>query len=173
MDFTINAKSLHRVFNNIRFDNGGRFYGGFHESMPEKLRNCIRIDGQEIVELDYAAHHLRMPYHLLEIDYQNDPYLVLSDDKKERKIYKKLCLIAINATSETKAIKAFRELARIKKAADDINSEKNKIWKELKLTNESLKLGCPKSQHPEISSFLSIFLSDNHQKNHLSTVKIR
>lgn len=60
------------------------------------------------MELDYAAHHIRIPYHLEGIDYKDDPYLALTYDPEERKLFKKLLLIALNATSEKKAIGAFR-----------------------------------------------------------------
>lgn len=111
IEFTVNAKNLHRVFNKSKFTLGGRFYGAYHETIPKKFRRHIKIDGQDTVEWDYKAHHLRMPYHLLGIDYQDDPYMVLATDDNERKIYKKLCLIAINAENETKAIQGFREKA--------------------------------------------------------------
>lgn len=112
IEFTVNTKSLHRVFNQGEFTSGGRFYGAYHETISKKIRSCIKINGQDTVELDYSAHHLRMPYHLLGIDYQDDPYQVLAADEKERKIYKKLCLIAINAGTEIKAIRGFRKAAK-------------------------------------------------------------
>jgi len=112
IEFTVNAKNLHRVFNRCeKFKLGGRFYGGYHETIPKEFRKQIKINGQSVVEPDYSAHHLRMPYHLIEEDYQDDPYMALTKDENERKIYKRLCLIAINSEDESKAIKGFRKVA--------------------------------------------------------------
>jgi hypothetical protein len=123
LEFIVNAKSLHRVFNESKFTLGGRFYGAYHETIPKQFRHHIKINGQETVELDYKAHHLRMSYHLLGIDYPNDPYLVLTTDDNERAIYKKLCLIAINAKNENKAIRGFRNAAMTENFAIDLTSE--------------------------------------------------
>jgi len=49
-----------------------------------------------------------MPYHLLGIDFRDDPYLSLSDAPGERKKMKRLVLVAINADIEKKAISGFR-----------------------------------------------------------------
>lgn len=87
MNFVINSKKLYRVFNNNSFDQGGRFYGAFYQTMPKDLRKDILINGEPTVELDYAAHHVRIPYHLEGVDYREDPYLAFTDDPKERSLF--------------------------------------------------------------------------------------
>ncbi|MDX9835447.1 MAG: hypothetical protein RBT36_09615 [Desulfobulbus sp.] len=77
--------------------------------MPKEFRKDIFIDGEPTVELDYAAHHIRIPYHQEGIDYREDPYLALTDDPEERSIFKKLLLIALNAETEKKAVRGFRD----------------------------------------------------------------
>ena len=107
--FVINSKKLYRVFNNKSFELGGRFYGALYQTMPKEFRKDIFIDGEPTVELDYAAHHIRIPYHQEGIDYREDPYLALTDDPEERSIFKKLLLIALNAETEKKAVRGFRD----------------------------------------------------------------
>ena len=145
LNFVINQKKLYRVFNENSFERGGRFYGALYQYMPKGFRKDILINGEPTVELDYSAHHIRIPYHLERIDYRDDPYLALTDDPEERKIFKKLLLVALNATSEKKAIEAFR--------SECIET----AWKtELSLANESILglLTRARDQHKRIAGFI-------------------
>ncbi|MCP2671993.1 hypothetical protein NHF40_13730 [Maricaulaceae bacterium EIL42A08] len=57
--------ALRRVFNNGRFDHGGRLVGGFWQSMSSKDRfNEIELDGESVVELDYQQMSLSVAYGL-------------------------------------------------------------------------------------------------------------
>jgi hypothetical protein len=67
-------KDIYRVFNNGEFSEGGRMFGGWWMNAPEGLRASITIDGQETLELDYAACHPRMLYHERGLDFVGDPY---------------------------------------------------------------------------------------------------
>jgi len=58
------AIRLYRVFNNRRWDHGGRFYGCWWQSLAKRDRRRLLIDGEETVELDFAALHPRLCYHL-------------------------------------------------------------------------------------------------------------
>ncbi len=58
------SMTLYRVFNDGRFDRGGRFYGGWWINAKKDHRSQITINGQPTVELDFSAHHLRLCYHL-------------------------------------------------------------------------------------------------------------
>jgi len=107
-DFVINSKKLYRVFNNDSFEQGGRFYGALYQTMPKEFRRDILINGEPTVELDYAAHHIRMSYHREGIDYREDPYTPFADEKERRKVFKKLMLVSLNAETEKEAVKAFR-----------------------------------------------------------------
>jgi len=99
---------LHRVFNTYP-DNGGRFYGAWHINMPKEVRRCIVIDGEPACELDYKAHHIRMLYHQMEIDYTDDPYEELCrDNLKQRAVYKIVSLVSINADTRKTAIRGIR-----------------------------------------------------------------
>ena len=145
LNFVINQKKLYRVFNENSFERGGRFYGALYQYMPKGFRKDILINGEPAVELDYSAHHIRIPYHLEGIDYRDDPYLALTDDPEERKIFKKLLLVALNATTEKKAIEAFR--------SECIET----AWKtELSLADESIRglLARARDQHKRIAGFI-------------------
>ena len=66
----------YRVFNNGRWDHGGRFYGGWWSMLGKADRTRILIDGEETVELDFRAIHPRMCFHLsgFPLSPDTDPY---------------------------------------------------------------------------------------------------
>ena len=53
---------LHRVFNYGRFDRGGRFYGGWWQTIPSGYRRWITIQGYPIQELDFSNLHPAILY---------------------------------------------------------------------------------------------------------------
>ncbi|WP_299195115.1 hypothetical protein [uncultured Litoreibacter sp.] len=58
-------RSMKRVFSRGRWDSGGRLYGGFWMTMPKQHRfDGIRINGEQIVEVDYGQVMLRLIYAL-------------------------------------------------------------------------------------------------------------
>ena len=97
LEFEINKKSLHRVFNEVskNFGMGGRFFEVFYQRLSECVRACIQINGNDTVEIDYSGMHLRMLYHRMGEDYRKDPYGF--SRARERKKYKLVSLISINA----------------------------------------------------------------------------
>ena len=68
--------ALYRVFNNGDFGQGGRFYGGWWQSIPRAMRANIIIDGQPTTELDFSGFAVRAIYHQRGVDYTDDPYLL-------------------------------------------------------------------------------------------------
>jgi hypothetical protein len=80
LDF--NRRTLRRVFNNGSFDEGGRFYGGWWQQIPNDPQKCmayrqhITIDGEATVELDYGGLHPRMLYAEIGLTLPDDPYQV-------------------------------------------------------------------------------------------------
>ncbi len=66
---------LYRVFNNADWKQGGRFYGGWWQSIPSNWRSHIQINGSATVELDYSGFLVRAIYHSKGHNYQAlDPY---------------------------------------------------------------------------------------------------
>jgi len=63
-----------RIFNDGSFDRGGRYFGGWWQIIPKKLRRDICIDGQFIVEKDFSSLFPRMIYCLEGITPPDDPY---------------------------------------------------------------------------------------------------
>lgn len=51
----LTRKRLHRVFGNSSFDQGGRFFGGWWQEIPKKLRKRILINGKPTIEVDYSG----------------------------------------------------------------------------------------------------------------------
>ena len=135
LEFEINKKSLHRVFNctqpdiekntHLNFDKGGkggRYYGSFYQGLSEDVRSRIFINGNETVEIDYSALHPRMLYHKLGIDYQDDPYLIGNDSLRSE--YKIVTLISINAKKQGShiAVKDALVDAGFNKYAEDLEA---------------------------------------------------
>lgn len=82
---------LYRVFNDGRFDRGGRFYGGWWIGMSKADRAAITIDGEPVVELDFKAFYPRLCYDLegVRLDLDVDPYEVPAlNGRVDRKVLK-------------------------------------------------------------------------------------
>lgn len=77
------SRSMYRVFNNGKcgrsknnFTEGGRFYGGWWQSIPSEYRKCITIDGKWTVELDYSNLHPHMVYAEAGLQLDSDAYQI-------------------------------------------------------------------------------------------------
>lgn len=126
-NFEINKESmyLYRSFARGDFMYGGRFYTPIFQSIPSVWRNTITIDGEDTVELDYSAHHIRLLYHKEKIDFVGEPYLYSKDDiehKDERIINKYIMMISINAKDRKSAISAIFTAIKMDKASGKYNS---------------------------------------------------
>lgn len=59
----LSERHLKRIFNNGRFDHGGRLYGGFWQPMSASDRlNHLLIDGQRIASVDFSQSAVRQAY---------------------------------------------------------------------------------------------------------------
>ncbi len=102
-----------RIFNYQSFEHGGRFYGGWWLNMPSKLRPKLTINGDAIVELDYRALHVTMCYHMMGINYTEDPYTLEQYDNYPQKntlrdVTKQIPLVWLNAKTYQGAYLAVR-----------------------------------------------------------------
>ena len=113
---THKGKFTYRVFNNLSWDEGGRFYGGFWQRVGQDYRNDILINDEETVELDFNSMHPVLAYVQAGVDYWKEhdigPYDIsvdgIVDAKVSREVIKKLFLLALNAKDQTTLFKAFR-----------------------------------------------------------------
>ena len=103
IDLEIKFKHIRRIFRD-NLKSNGRFHGPIYQQMNKKFREYILIDGEETVELDYEAMHVRMLYHAIGIDYKDDPFDMPS--KESRYFVKKLGLMMLNSKSKRAAILA-------------------------------------------------------------------
>ena len=110
-------KFVRRIFNNSRWDQGGRFYGGWWQRCPSERRVMIEFDGIATAELDYSGIHIVILYAQVGINYwkdiNEDPYKIddqvkIDGDIDLRKVAKLLLLTALNAENEDQAFRAFR-----------------------------------------------------------------
>jgi hypothetical protein len=60
VDFT--RKRLYRIFSEGSFDYGGRFYGGWWQSIPSEFRRHIKIQNVSTDECDFSTLHPRILY---------------------------------------------------------------------------------------------------------------
>jgi hypothetical protein len=58
----LTAKRLRRIFNNRSWFDGGRFYGGWWQSIPKEYRKWITINEKHTVEVDYSVMHPALLY---------------------------------------------------------------------------------------------------------------
>lgn len=112
--FDFAARTVHRVFNNNDWEQGGRFYGAWWISIPSELRPLILIDGKPTVEVDYSGLHAAMLYAMDGKEIPSDPYEQCYSkwgNKGARKLVKLAFNALLNADSTTKIspIDGFRE----------------------------------------------------------------
>jgi hypothetical protein len=100
-------KFTKRIFSNKSWTDGGRFYGGWWQQVPNRKvgwRSNIRINRKPTIEIDYSGLHIVFLYAKKKIDYwseiNKDPYDLseygYSMDKKLRRLLKVVLLTSIN-----------------------------------------------------------------------------
>ena len=113
-------KYVRRIFNNNRWDQGGRFYGGWWHRCPRAFREKITFDDIPGFEVDFSGLHIVILYAQENINYwaeiKEDPYILhgikdIDPTIDLRATAKLLVLTAINAETETEAFGAFRQQA--------------------------------------------------------------
>jgi len=108
--FSINERTVRRIFNEGTFFNGGRLYA-FWQQIPKALRKFLLINGSPVAELDFSGCQIRMLYHMmLKKDYKGGcPYTI---NGYSRDLIKKAAVITINASTPGSAAKALRGSAK-------------------------------------------------------------
>ncbi len=90
---------LRRVFSRNNIEINGRFYGGWWQSLPEKYRTHITINGIKTVEIDYSSMIMRMLYAKENINIEDgkdlyDIGLPVTED--QRVLIKRFIIASIN-----------------------------------------------------------------------------
>ena len=146
---TQDNKFVRRVFYRADWNLGGRFHGGWWQSIKEDWRKQIYINDKPTVEIDYSGLHINLLYGLkkiqppLEDHYKIDHLLPDFTRSEQRKIVKGIVLVAINAATIPKALWAFQ-------------AEQIKGSKEKGLKHKDLKrlLDAFIAKHPTLESSL-------------------
>ena len=109
-------RPIHYAIFTERWDWHGRLYTGKygHQSLSKLERHTIEFTGCESVERDYEAHHTRILYHLLDIDYRDDPYKLWGKKttNEQRVLAKTVINAAINAKTRKDTISACNNAMR-------------------------------------------------------------
>ena len=141
-------KFVRRIFNNSRWDQGGRFYGGWWQRCPKTYREKIVFDGIATAEIDFSGIHIVILYAQEGINYwaevNEDPYSIsgindIDPDIDLRAAAKLLLLTAINAETPEKAFGAFRQQAESGSPEKRLTNEQlNSTLNQLKRKHEHI-----------------------------------
>ena len=141
-------KFVRRVFNKSRWDQGGRFYGGWWQRCPKIYRERIVFDGVATAEIDFSGIHIVILYAHEGINYwaevNEDPYSIhgindIDPDIDLRAAAKLLLLTAINAETPQKAFGAFRQQAESGSPEKRLTNEQlNSLLNQLKRKHEPI-----------------------------------
>lgn len=113
--------TVKRIFNGE--GGGGRFYYGFWMNMPKEDRLKLRLNGEEVCELDFSALHPTITYSLHGLEAPEDSYTIEGCDRKE---VKKAFLVLFNCKSRKHAIDTIRSEFHIKNAKSLLQQIENK-----------------------------------------------
>lgn len=69
-----NEKQVYRVFHDTEFNTGGRYYGGWWQTIPKEYRKYLVIDGKATIEIDYSGLHPAILYADEGLILPEDPY---------------------------------------------------------------------------------------------------
>ena len=97
-----NERQLYRVFHDTDFTAGGRYYGGWWQTIPRDYRKHVVINGKATIEIDYSGLHPAILYAKEGLVLPDDPYTSLLGEKY-RHLAKKLFNALINAKKDPKA----------------------------------------------------------------------
>ena len=97
----LTRKHLHRVFNNLSWDQGGRFYGGWWQHIASEKRRYITINWFPTRELDYSGLHINMLYHMRNEQPPSDPYQIEGVPIEYRPLVKHTLLTLMNVRIPT------------------------------------------------------------------------
>ncbi len=151
----LSEKLVRRIFNNKKWTQGGRFYGGWWQRIPGELRGRIIINGHPVVENDYSGQHVHIMYAMVGKkmrDLGKLPYIVKKGEDPEniRPFLKKLLLTSVNCQSDRTCIReVMKDWKRNPEDYPNVNIRGSK-YKHLKKLLERIK-----TYHPDIEKFIN------------------
>jgi hypothetical protein len=123
---------LQRIFHRGDFELGGRFYGAHWQNMEDRQR--LSINGEDAIELDYVAMHVRLLYQDAGKQLVGDPYDIDGWPRRQAKI---ALLIAINAQTTINAVRALADALRLDGVSNPFGSAQKLV-------------AAVKARHPDI-----------------------
>jgi hypothetical protein len=102
---------VYRVFNRGSFRKGGRLYGWW-QGLPSRYRAIMTINGEPVLEPDFAQLHAQIIYGLRDIPLIGDAYETGEFPRQHGKL---AFNIAVNAKNQRSAVAAISEHLRIEK----------------------------------------------------------
>lgn len=133
---TLTRKRVFRVFNNNDFWAGGRVYGGFWQEIKREYRKTIKINGENVTELDYKTNHPSMIYRTsTNKPIPADCYAVEGFD---RDIAKSAMMMMINNATKEAAIKALVSDIKKKLNKTIIHEDARRVIESLEELHEAI-----------------------------------
>jgi hypothetical protein len=102
----LTQRSLVRIFNNGDWEQGGRFYGGWWQSVPKEYRKRITINDKRTNEVDFSTLHPVLLYAQVGERLVGDAYDI-GLQGVQRDLVKKTFNMMLNARDRINAPKAF------------------------------------------------------------------
>jgi hypothetical protein len=96
-----NKRQLYRVYHDTEFKTGGRYYGGWWETIPSEFRKHIVINGKATVEIDYSGFNPSILYAMKGLTAPTDSYIDIFHGE-HRDLGKKLFNALLNAKHDIK-----------------------------------------------------------------------
>lgn len=117
----VNLRTLHRAFTTtdgtIRWDLGGRLFGGFWLNLPKLQRHHLRIDGEPVISVDFRATMPQLA--LVSQGYEpakGDPYAIPGCPEVERGVIKRAVSALLCARSTGVTIEGIEDMSKFKAA---------------------------------------------------------
>jgi hypothetical protein len=118
----VNLRTLHRAFTTtdgvIRWDLGGRLFGGFWLNLPKTLRHWLRIEGEPVIAADFRATMPQLA--LVSQGYapvtEGDPYAIPGFAEVERGVIKEAVSALLCARSTSPNVEGIEDISKFRTA---------------------------------------------------------
>ncbi len=108
-----------RIFNGS-WDQGGRFYGGFWQSLSKDKRSTIKLNGEPVIELDYGSLHTHLLYCRTNATPEGDLYDLPG---VSRKVAKRAVLLMIGSRRRSNVIRNLESFIRAEYPKSDLEAK--------------------------------------------------